>query len=89
MTKAETEPTEELTVQLKKLNVKLAKQLSFKHELLISIVRGIGYAIGAGIIAGLIIAILSWTVNSIQDVPVLNDIFASPEIKNALDQFAQ
>lgn len=77
--------TPELDTQLTKLNHNLSKQLSFKRNLLMSIVSGVGYALGASLIAGLVIAILSWSIDSIQDVPVLNKIFSSQELQQTLN----
>ena len=70
--------------QLAKLNEKLAKQLSFKRNFLLSIVSGVGYAIGAGLIAAVVIGILSRTIHSIQDVPVLDKLFGNPEVQKTL-----
>jgi len=66
-----------LSQQLDAVNAHLKKQLSFKRSLLMSIVSGAGYAIGAGIVAAMIIAILTWTIKSISDVPLLNKIIVT------------
>lgn len=70
--------------QLGQLDTKLQKQLSFKRNFLLSVVSGVGYAIGATIIAGIVIAILSWSISSIQDVPILNKIFTASDIQQTL-----
>lgn len=59
---------------LEQVNQKLEKLVSFKRNLFMSIINGAGYAIGASIVAAMIITVLTWTVKSIQDVPVLNKI---------------
>ena len=70
----ETEAQTHLTAQLQKTNVYLQKQITFKRNFLLSVVSGIGYALGASILAGILIAVLSATVNSISDVPILNKL---------------
>ncbi len=75
----------ELDIQLERIEQQLTKQLSFKHNFLISIVRGVGYALGATIIAGLLLTMLSWSIDSIQDVPLFNKILLDPQLTSSFN----
>lgn len=66
--------------ELRILNNNLRKQLSFKRNFLMSMLNGVGYAIGATLIAGVVIAILSASIRSIQDVPVLKNLLTQETI---------
>lgn len=66
-----------LNIQLIALNKKIEQQLSFKRSIMMSVLNGAGYALGATIVAGIIITILTWTIQSVQDVPILNKIMLS------------
>lgn len=75
---------ETISNHLAKLDTSIQKKLSFKRNFLLSIVKGVGYAIGATLIAGIVIAILSWSISSIQDVPILNKILTASDIEQTL-----
>lgn len=75
-----------LVKRLRALNSNIKKQISFKRNFFLSIVSGIGYTIGATIVAGIVIAILSWTINSIEDVPVLNKLIDSTKLQQNFQQ---
>ncbi len=70
----------ELEQQVTKLNANIEKQLSFRHNFINAIVYGVGYAMGASIVAGIIIALLTWTINSVHDIPVIGKLVGSGEI---------
>ncbi|HLD21832.1 MAG TPA: hypothetical protein VJB65_02935 [Patescibacteria group bacterium] len=61
---------EELVHQLRQLNIKIQKQLSWKHNLFIAIVRGVGYTIGATLVAGIIVSILAYTFSTVDQIPL-------------------
>jgi hypothetical protein len=46
---------------------------------LLSIGKGAGYAIGATIVAALLISFLNWTIQSTGDVPVLQQLLESTQ----------
>lgn len=60
-----------LSQNIRGLNENLAKEVSFKYNLLLSIIKGAGYVIGATVIASLIIAIL---VKTFERIPILKNI---------------
>lgn len=64
-----------LAHRIHELDKKIEKQNSFKWNVLMSMVKGAGTAIGATIVAALLIAILNWTIQSANDVPILKNIF--------------
>lgn len=60
------------------LNQRIKRQNSLWRNLMLSIFRGVGYFIGATIIASIAIYFISQTIKSISDVPILKD-FLDPE----------
>lgn len=58
----------DLNQNIKGLNENIRKQISFKRIFFLSIISGIGYTIGAGIAAGILIAVL---VKTTQHFPIL------------------
>jgi len=70
--------------------VKLTKQMerlnSFKFSLLRGIMTGVGTAIGATIVAAILITILGRLIQSVEDVPILNDIIKSTNIDSVIKE---
>ncbi len=85
------EQLQDLENQLTILNQRLQKKTSFKYLFAFAIVQGIGYVIGATLIAGLMVAIVARLVVTIDDVPFLNQIITSEQMQenflNDLDSF--
>jgi len=85
------EQLQDLEIQLTILNQRLQKKTSFKYLFAFAIVQGIGYVIGATLIAGLMVAIVARLVVTIDDVPFLNQIITSEQMQenflNDLDSF--
>lgn len=65
---------EELNKNLEELNKRIEKQNSLKFIILRGIVYGVSTVIGASIVAGIVISILSATIDSVEEVPILNTI---------------
>ena len=65
---------EELNQNIEKLIVVMKRANSFHYVFLRGILWGLGSAIGATVVAVIIIAILSSIIQSINDVPILNNI---------------
>ena len=65
---------ESLTEQIRKLNAKLYKQTTPKYVFIHALVAGIGSAVGATLIAGMVIAVLAQTIHTIEDVPIIGNI---------------
>lgn len=73
---------ESLTEQVRKLNTKLYKQTTAKYVFLHALIAGIGSAIGATIIAGMVIGILAQTIHTIEDVPIVGNIVRNKLIQS-------
>ena len=69
----------QLSQRIHELDKKIEKQISFKCNILLSIAKGAGYAVGATIIAALLISFFNWTIQSTGDVPILKQIFQSTQ----------
>ena len=68
------ERIKELNKNIKDLNLVIKRANSFHYVFLRGIFWGLGSVIGATVIAVIIIAILSRIIQSINDVPILNNI---------------
>ncbi len=55
----------------------LEKLTSFKRNFLLSIVKGVGTAIGATLIAGIVLSIFFSVIDTVDDVPIIKDIIKS------------
>lgn len=65
---------EELNQNIKKLIVVMKRANSFQYVFLRGVLWGLGSAIGATAIAVIVIAILSNIIQSVNDVPILNNV---------------
>lgn len=65
---------DQLNQTLQELSNKLKKQVSLKHNFALSIVRGLGLALGGTIILGIVITILARVLATISTVPVLETL---------------
>jgi hypothetical protein len=92
----ETNPEVNLESRLQNLNEsvdKLSRQMqnanSFWRNAVLSIIRGLTFSLGATLIFGLAIAILVVFIQSIDYVPIINEIFNSESIRELIEQFSQ
>jgi hypothetical protein len=74
MTPSDTDHTKELNENLIRLNENLERQLSFKFIILKGAVYGLGTAVGATIIAGLVLSLLANTFDRAEEIPILPEI---------------
>lgn len=74
MAKKKTDDKKDSKKQLLSLNKYLEKLTDPKKIFLFGIVRGLGAAVGATIVAGLLFWILSRAFTTVEDVPVLKDL---------------
>ena len=65
---------DDIIKHLQKTNRLLAKTVSPSYQFYISIIQGIGTAIGLTLIGGLVIGILNNFINSVYDIPILGKI---------------
>lgn len=68
-----------LSHRIFELDKKIERGISFKWNVLLSIAKGAGYAIGATIVAALLISFLNWTIQSTGDVPILQQLLESTQ----------
>jgi hypothetical protein len=82
---------EKLKEVLEELDKSYKKNSSLKHKFVVGIITGMGTAIGATIIAGIAIGILTTTIDTIEDIPIIQDILDAEAIKDAthLDSFEE
>ncbi len=66
----------------KQIISKLDKLVSYKHNFLRGIVGGIGTAIGATLIAGVIVAVFAAFVDTVDEFPLINDIIESTHLND-------
>jgi hypothetical protein len=71
---------------VKTLNEKIEKSISFKRAFLIGIVRGIGVTIGATIVAGIVLGALSFTIDRAEEIPILSWIIEWFQIDRFLNK---
>ena len=65
---------DELITQLQKSNRLLRKAVSPTYQFYISVIQGIGTAIGLTLIGGIVIGVLNAFINSVYDIPILGKI---------------
>jgi len=66
--------TETLSENIDKLSGKVDKLNSFWRSFVRGLFFGLGSAIGAGVIAAILIGALNWFIHSVHGVPVLQNI---------------
>ncbi len=74
---------EDILKELRSVNSNLIKQNSFRRGFFLSVVQGIGTAIGATLFAGITIAIIYKIIISIDTFPLIQKILP----KSAVEQF--
>lgn len=63
-----------LNEQMRKLNARIRKQTSAKYVFFHAVLAGIGSALGATLIAGIVIGILAQTIHTIEDIPIVGNL---------------
>lgn len=66
------------------IDKKLTKLLSKRQVFLRGMIRGLGFAIGAGVVAAVALSILAWILNTIGHIPILDQIIESSNIKDTI-----
>ena len=74
-----TEPpfNQELHNELQKLNKNIHRSNSIWRSLFKGLATGIGGALGATIVTGIIIAILAQTIHSVHDIPIIGNLITT------------
>lgn len=79
----------DLESKIEELTNQIRIQNSVQRTFAISILRGFGAAIGATIVFGLVLALLSQVIRSIDYIPVLNSVLTSQEVVDLIQNFLQ
>lgn len=73
-----------LEQELKRLNERLDRANSPKWEFIRGLAKGIGVAIGATIVAGILISILARTIHTVEDIPLIGDIIQKTQVEQII-----
>ena len=72
--------------ELRRLNDNLRKQNSLKEGFKRGLVHGLGAALGASIVAAVALAILAKVINTVDNVPFVEDIIEKSQVKDAVSR---
>jgi hypothetical protein len=72
----------DLNKNIEELNILLKKRLSFKRNFLLSIVSGIGSAIGAVLIGGLLVGLIA---SNLDKIPFVQDLLPTDQIEEYIN----
>ncbi|MCA9346215.1 hypothetical protein KC960_01870 [Candidatus Saccharibacteria bacterium] len=83
----QTESVNEKTLkELRRLNRQLADRNSKKQTFIRGIYRGVGAAIGATVIAAIVLSALSFSIEKLENVPVLDTLIEKFNLNEGLEQ---
>ncbi len=68
------------------MNKQLAERNSKKQTFIRGIYRGVGAAIGATVIAAIVLSALSFSIEKLEEVPVLDTLIETFNLNNSLNQ---
>lgn len=72
--------------ELRLMNKQLAERNSKKQTFIRGIYRGVGAAIGATVIAAIVLSALSFSIEKLEEVPVLDTLIETFNLNNGLNQ---
>ena len=75
-----------LKSELEKLTKELKLQNSAKRRFFLGIVSGVGSALGATIVASLVIILLSQVIKTVDDLPILNSFMMTSSVDTVIQQ---
>lgn len=67
---------------IEEINEKLSRMISFRFIFFKGIINGLATFLGATIVAAFVLAVLSRFIDSVEDVPVLEDVVDSVELSD-------
>ncbi len=74
-----------LNKNLERLTKNIEKQNSFKRSLFMGMLQGVGNVIGATIIAGILLIVLSKFIHSAEQIPLLGIFIKTSNIEASID----
>ena len=80
---------EDLQKELRDLTIAVQKANSFWRSMLKALLTGIAGAIGASLVAGIIIGVLSFTIRSVYDLPIIGKIIQNTHLDEVLKSDSQ
>jgi hypothetical protein len=72
---------EMLNKNMEVLNKSISRSNSFGRNILLSLLKGVGTALGAGIVAAVVIAILARSIKTLADVPIIGSLVESSQVE--------
>ena len=72
-----------------RLNKNVQRQTSLTHNFALGLVRGLGTAVGATVVFGLVVAFVMQVIKSIDYVPIVNNIVNSQVIEELISKFTR
>lgn len=76
----------ELNKNLKRLNRNLEKENSVARNIWMGIIKGAAGAVGATLVAGIILTILARTLDSAKDISILKPFLGSGKIQESIEK---
>ena len=71
----------QLNESIQTLNKSIAKSNSLKHAVLIGLLKGVSTALGATIVAAVVIAILGRSIKTLSDIPFVGSLIESSQVE--------
>lgn len=84
MSELKQEIVDELNKNIQLLAKQVRKSNSLTYNVLLSFARGAASAIGATVIAAIVIAMLSRTIHSLTDIPIVGPIIENSQVEQFL-----
>ena len=78
-----------LEESISRLEEKVRRQTSLRRNFTLSLVKGLGSAVGATVIFALMLASVVQVIRSIDYVPIINNILSSQAIEDVVNRFTQ
>ncbi|MDP3995184.1 MAG: DUF5665 domain-containing protein [Patescibacteria group bacterium] len=79
-------PVKELSTNIKKLKDSFEEGQTFKRSFYLGIARGVGAAIGATVVAGLLVLLAQKLVSSAEDIPILNKFIGVEKVEVIIEK---
>lgn len=74
--------SDDLNSNISKLTAVINKQISFKRSFFLALVQGVGTAIGATLVAGIVVALIYQFILSVDNIPLIQKLIPPSYIEN-------
>ncbi|MFH1895954.1 MAG: DUF5665 domain-containing protein [bacterium] len=75
----------EFNKNIKALNESVARSNSLRRNIFLSLLKGVATALGATIVAAVVIAVLARGVRTLSDIPVLGPLIESTQVEQYIN----